>query len=159
MDANCGVDRSGSRPPCSRESSWPKEWSDVFYRTDSVLDVADIDRYSDGLGRNVTKVRILDGVHDLALSARPVRENVYRELFEWLKGRDFCSQRGSLPVRWACDVEVNHEPSRAHLERGTYQVDKSWSQARRRGSRLEQAPRQVPTLVTARSMRFARRVA
>ena len=54
-----------------------------------MLDVADIDRYSDGLGRDVTKVRIPDGVHDLALSARPVRENVYRELFEWLKGRDF----------------------------------------------------------------------
>ncbi len=73
----------------STKSSWPKEWSDVFYRTDSVLDVADIDRYSDGLGTDVTKVRIPDGVHHLALSARPVRENVYRELFEWLKGRDF----------------------------------------------------------------------
>ena len=73
----------------STESSWPDEWSDVFYRTDSVLDVADIDRYSDGIARDVTKVRIPDGVHDLALSARPVRENVYRELSDWLKGRGF----------------------------------------------------------------------
>ena len=73
----------------STESSWPKEWSEVFYRTDSVLDVADIDRYSDGIGRDVTKVRILDGVHDLALSARPVREKVYRELFDWTGARGF----------------------------------------------------------------------
>ena len=71
----------------STESSWPKEWSEVFYRTDSVLDVADIDRYSDGIGSDVTKVRIPDGVHDLALSARPVREQVYRELFDWLGAR------------------------------------------------------------------------
>ena len=73
----------------STESSWPKEWSEVFYRTDSVLDVADIDRYSDGIGRDVTKVRILDGVHDLALLARPVREKVYRELFDWTGARGF----------------------------------------------------------------------
>ncbi len=73
----------------STESSWPKQWSDVLYRTDSVLDVADIDRYSDGIGSDVTKVRIADGVHDLVLSAKPVRENVYRELFDWIRARGF----------------------------------------------------------------------
>jgi hypothetical protein len=60
-----------------------------FYRTDSVLDVADIDSYSDGIGGDVTKVRIPDGVHDLSLSARPVREKVYRELFDWTRARCF----------------------------------------------------------------------
>ena len=73
----------------STESSRPREWSDVLYRTDSVLDVADIDRYSDDIGSDVTKVRIQDGVHDLVLSQRPVRENVYRELFDWTRARGF----------------------------------------------------------------------
>ena len=73
----------------STESSWPKEWSDVLYRTDSVLDVADIERFSDVVGSDVTKVRIQDGVHDLVLSQKPVRENVYRELFEWMRSRGF----------------------------------------------------------------------
>ena len=73
----------------STESSWPKEWSDVLYRTDSVLDVADIDRFSDVIGSDVTKVRIKDGVHDLVLSQKPVRENVYRELFDWVRSRGF----------------------------------------------------------------------
>ena len=73
----------------STESSWPKEWSDTLYRTDSVLDVADIARYSDVIGSDVTKVRIPDGVHDLVLSAKPVRENVYREVFDWMRARGF----------------------------------------------------------------------
>ena len=73
----------------STESSWPKQWSDVLYRTDSVLDVADIERYSDAIGSDVTKVRIKDGVHDLVLSQKPVRENVYRELFDWVRSRGF----------------------------------------------------------------------
>ena len=70
-------------------SLWPKEWSDILYRTDSVLDFADIDRFSDIIGSDVTKVRIPGGVHDLVLSAKPVRENVYRELFDWMRSRGF----------------------------------------------------------------------
>jgi hypothetical protein len=71
----------------STKSSWSKEWNDILYRTDSVLDVADIDRFSDIIGSDVTKVRIPGSVHDLVLSAKPVRENVYRKLFDWLRSR------------------------------------------------------------------------
>lgn len=71
----------------STESSWPTGWDDILLRTDSVLDVADIDRFAEELGHDVTEVRIKGGVHDLVLSAKPVRENVYQELFAWLQAK------------------------------------------------------------------------
>ncbi|HEY9604768.1 MAG TPA: alpha/beta hydrolase [Allocoleopsis sp.] len=73
----------------STESSRPKEWNDILYRTDSVLDVADIDRFSDTIGSDVTKIRIPGGIHDLVLSAKPVRENAYQKLFDWFRSRAF----------------------------------------------------------------------
>jgi alpha-beta hydrolase superfamily lysophospholipase len=71
----------------STESSWPTEWSDALHRTDSVLDVADIDRFANAIGRDVTKIRVPGGMHDLVLSPKPVREHVYLELFNWLRAR------------------------------------------------------------------------
>jgi alpha-beta hydrolase superfamily lysophospholipase len=71
----------------SSESSWAKSWDEIFLRTDAVLDVADIERFADALGPDVTKVRIQGGMHDLTLSAKPVREQVYRELFAWLRAK------------------------------------------------------------------------
>ena len=71
----------------STESSRPKKFDPILYRTDSVLDVADIDRFADGIGSDVTKIRIPSGVHDLVLSAKAVRENVYQELFDWIRSR------------------------------------------------------------------------
>lgn len=68
---------------CSTESSSPEQWDDILLRTDSVLDVRDISRLADRLGDQVTRIRIAGGMHDLILSARPVREHVYRELFRW----------------------------------------------------------------------------
>lgn len=69
------------------ESSWPEQWDDILLRTDSVLDVADIDRLTECLGSDVTEIRIQDGMHDLVLSAKPVREQVYQELFAWLQAK------------------------------------------------------------------------
>lgn len=71
----------------STESGWPTGWDDILLRTDSVLDVADIDRFAEGLGHDVTEVRIKGGMHDLVLSAKPVREKVYQELFAWLRAK------------------------------------------------------------------------
>jgi alpha-beta hydrolase superfamily lysophospholipase len=73
----------------STESSWAESWDDILLRTDSVLDVSDIDRYAEALGPDVTEVRIEGGMHDLVLSAKPVREKVYQELFAWLRSRGF----------------------------------------------------------------------
>ena len=69
------------------ESSWPESWDDILMRTDSVLDVADIDRFTESLGHDVTEIRIQGGMHDLVLSAKPVRERVYAELFAWLHAK------------------------------------------------------------------------
>ncbi len=44
-------------------------------------------RYALRLGADVTKIRIAGGMHDLVLSAKPVREEVYTSLFEWLRAR------------------------------------------------------------------------
>ena len=41
-------------------------------------------RWSTMLGRHVTCVRIVDGMHDLLLSTPPVRANAYAEIARWL---------------------------------------------------------------------------
>lgn len=69
---------------CSTDSSTPKQWDDVLLRSDSVLDAHEIARRATRLGRHVTCVRIDDGMHDLVLSAAPVRAQVYAELERWL---------------------------------------------------------------------------
>ncbi len=61
------------------------EWNDELRKSDSVLNVDDIDKYSDMLGKNITKIKIRNGMHDLILSEKSVRENVYKNLFSWLK--------------------------------------------------------------------------
>jgi alpha-beta hydrolase superfamily lysophospholipase len=68
---------------CSTASSRPTAWDDVLFHTDSVLDVRDNSRYADQLGDQVTRLRIAGGMHDLVLSAAPVRARVYHELFTW----------------------------------------------------------------------------
>lgn len=61
-----------------------KCWSAEFTRADCVLDVDHMRRYGPGLGRAVTMIAIEDGLHDLVLSAPPVRAHVFAELFAWL---------------------------------------------------------------------------
>ena len=51
---------------------------------DAVLDVEHIARWSTRLGPHVTMVRVPGGLHDLVLSAKPVREQVFTELGRWM---------------------------------------------------------------------------
>ncbi|MEU6715166.1 alpha/beta hydrolase [Nonomuraea sp. NPDC046802] len=51
---------------------------------DVVLDPGHIARWSTSLGPHVTCVRITDGLHDLVLSAEPVRKQVFAELDRWM---------------------------------------------------------------------------
>lgn len=64
-----------------------KQWSDEFTCTDCVLNIEHMRRYGPGLGRDVTLCAIEGGLHDLVLSAPPVRERVFAELFGWLEAR------------------------------------------------------------------------
>jgi alpha-beta hydrolase superfamily lysophospholipase len=51
---------------------------------DIVLDPRQIARWATSVGSHVTCVRIRDGVHDLVLSAEPVRKQVFAELDRWM---------------------------------------------------------------------------
>jgi alpha-beta hydrolase superfamily lysophospholipase len=52
---------------------------------DAVLNADDIARWSTRIGPHVTCVRIDGGLHDLALSAEPVRERFFAELDRWMR--------------------------------------------------------------------------
>lgn len=58
-------------------------WSDDMRSSDSVLDVELIVRRAVQLGPTVTVARIAGGVHDLALSAPPVRAAYYAQVQRW----------------------------------------------------------------------------
>lgn len=68
----------------SSNSVYKKEWGEEFTKGDSVLNVADIDKYARKLGKNISIVTIENGMHDLILSPKPVRDKVYKEMFKWL---------------------------------------------------------------------------
>jgi alpha-beta hydrolase superfamily lysophospholipase len=58
-------------------------WTEAMRRSDVVLDVELLARRAVQLGPTVTVVRVRDGLHDLALSAPPVRARFYAELDRW----------------------------------------------------------------------------
>lgn len=68
---------------CSTRSYRSRFWHEQARRTDTVLDVNDMLRWAPFLGRHVTTVRIDGGMHDLTLSAAPVREVLFSEIARW----------------------------------------------------------------------------
>lgn len=62
-----------------------KTWDEIIRVSDAVLDVEHIQKYADGIGKNISKIEIKDGIHDLVLSKKEVRESVYNKLKEWLR--------------------------------------------------------------------------
>ena len=59
----------------------------LFYmRCDCMLDVNLLEKWAPKLGSDVTTVTITDGMHDLFLSRKDVRDNAYRTMFEFLDG-------------------------------------------------------------------------
>ncbi len=68
----------------AQRSAWPKQWCDEAMRTDIVLDVADIQRLSPGLGHQVKVLAIADGMHDLMLCGPAPRQQVVDALIDWL---------------------------------------------------------------------------
>ncbi|HEX7804645.1 MAG TPA: hypothetical protein VF413_00645, partial [Cellulomonas sp.] len=72
---------------CSAQRSGPNtEDNPDLRRSDTVLDVRQIALRAHLLGPDVTYVPIPDGIHDLALSARPAREEYFEVVFSWLEG-------------------------------------------------------------------------
>jgi alpha-beta hydrolase superfamily lysophospholipase len=68
----------------SYKSVYGDTWTAEHNAGDGVLDVKDISKYGKRLGADVTEVGVADGLHDLILSRKDVRESVYRTIFEWL---------------------------------------------------------------------------
>ena len=59
-------------------------WTEAHNAGDAVLDVDDIAKYGRKLGSDVTEKTITDGMHDLILSRKDVRDSVYKIVFGWL---------------------------------------------------------------------------
>lgn len=69
----------------SRSFPETKEWKEEYRSSDIVLDVEDIQRYGQKLGRSVTLDTVQNGIHDLILSGKSPRDHAYRTLFDWLR--------------------------------------------------------------------------
>jgi alpha-beta hydrolase superfamily lysophospholipase len=67
---------------CSVDGS---EWSEEFMHGDAVLNIEDIALYSQTLGENVQRAKIVGGLHDLLCSRPEVRERAYRYIFYFLE--------------------------------------------------------------------------
>ncbi|KDN80891.1 alpha/beta hydrolase [Kitasatospora cheerisanensis] len=68
----------------STASTVTSRWDPALMHTDAVLRADDIAALAPRLGRHVTTIRVEGGVHDLVLSAEPVRARVFDELDRWL---------------------------------------------------------------------------
>ncbi len=79
---------------CSEQSLRVKDFAPEVRNTDTVLDVEHIARYATRIGPRVTVVRVANGVHDLVLSAEPVRKQVFDEMDRWLATRYPASYQG-----------------------------------------------------------------
>lgn len=75
---------------CSTRSVRFRRWVPEIMTGDAVLNADRIADLSTRLGTNVTCIRIADGIHDLVLSPKPVRDKVYNVMTHWLD----CCQPG-----------------------------------------------------------------
>lgn len=62
-------------------------WSPEAMSADVVLDVEQMVQWAPSIGRNVTMTTIRGGMHDLFLSAKPVREHALSVVDEWFDNR------------------------------------------------------------------------
>ena len=69
----------------SARSDFRDEWDPALKSADGVLDVEQIARRAVQLGSHMTLVKIEGGMHDLALSAAPVREVLFDEIGRWAR--------------------------------------------------------------------------
>ena len=60
------------------------KWEEDYMRCDCLLDVDFLEKWAPKLGPNVTTVTVEDGMHDVFLSRKDVRDFAYRTMFEFL---------------------------------------------------------------------------
>lgn len=71
----------------SRSALRAPAWSPEVMRADAVLDVEHMSRFAPRLGRDVTVVEVEDAMHDVFLSAEPVRRRALDLVDAWLADR------------------------------------------------------------------------
>jgi alpha-beta hydrolase superfamily lysophospholipase len=69
----------------SDKSLLSRNWTEKFYNSDAVLNVDDMKKNAPEIAQNVELTEITDGMHDLFLSSKPVREKAYQVLKEFLE--------------------------------------------------------------------------
>lgn len=72
----------------SKKSNTSKKLNTSSFTSDVVLNVSHIKKYGKRLGKRIKMVSIKDGLHDLLLSKKPVREKALTTIFDWLKTVD-----------------------------------------------------------------------
>jgi alpha-beta hydrolase superfamily lysophospholipase len=60
------------------------KWDEDYMRCDCLLDLNLLEKWAPKLGPNVTTVTVEDGMHDVFLSRKDVRDFAYRTMFEFL---------------------------------------------------------------------------
>ncbi|CAF4020954.1 unnamed protein product [Rotaria sp. Silwood2] len=70
-------------------------WRDEYAEVDLVLNVENIRRAAGMLGQHVTLCPIEKATHDVFLSKKPVREQAFKCMFQWLE---------NLEREWIKDV-------------------------------------------------------
>jgi len=68
----------------SHQSKYPRKWGLDAQQSDVILDVKDMTNNAKKMKGDIQTLAIHNGLHDLALSSPPVREQVYQALFDWL---------------------------------------------------------------------------
>ncbi len=71
----------------SHQTLYPKKWGKAAQTSDVILGVKDIQKYAKKIKADVTVQSIQNGLHDLVLSDKSVREQVYQQLFQWLNSK------------------------------------------------------------------------
>lgn len=69
----------------SHQTTNPKKWGIEAQTSDVILNVNDIQKYAEKMIGDISIQTIENGLHDLVLSAPKVREQVYQNLFAWIK--------------------------------------------------------------------------
>jgi alpha-beta hydrolase superfamily lysophospholipase len=62
-----------------------KKWSDLFFTGDAVLNVEEIAKQAQNIVGQYSIQAVQGGMHDLVLSRKPIREEVYSTIFNWAK--------------------------------------------------------------------------
>lgn len=66
------------------KSIYGSTWSEAYKKADAVLNVNHIRKYAHRIKGDVTVTQIANGIHDILLSKKPVREKAYEKIFEWM---------------------------------------------------------------------------